>query len=493
MKKRNSMICLLLAGLLLQLAATACGGEAAPAGDTTAAPGTESAAPETTARITDLPEDYDLGGYELRILKQDPEKLTWILNTFAPEEENGDVLNDAFYKRNQQVTEHYNFKISETLTSGNPAGAVQTSVLAGEDLYDAVLSCLNESNALFGGLCMNLYDVPNLDVTKPYWNTNVTEALTLNGALYMTTGDILASDDDGMMMLTYNRPLAEEFKIPNLYDVVRSGKWTYDEMAKYIKMVSQDLDNNGTYDEKDRYGLMYAIDAAAAPYFGATQTYIYEKKDSGYPEFVGNSERAHDVFAKFNAILGDNKLSYEWSRLTGAGYSGAAYSAKVAGMLNDKQVLFQSMILSMVRRNYRDIELDFGILVLPKLDENQKEYSTIINLATPYLFVPKTVKSLDKAGFALEALAAASEDIARTYYEICLQSKYTRDAESYEMIELAAENIVFDLGFVFNWGGLTGNIRQNIMVKDSNYASMVASLSTAADEAMKKFVDAQGE
>ena len=61
------------------------------------------------------------------------------------------------------------------------------------------------------------------------------------------------------------------------------------------------------------------------------------------------------------------------------------------------------------------------------------------------------------------------------------------------MIELAAENIVFDLGFVFNWGGLTGNIRQNIMVKDSNYASMVASLSTAADEAMKKFVDAQGE
>ena len=45
MKKRNSMICLLLAGLLL----AACGGEAAPAGDTTAAPGTESAAPETTA------------------------------------------------------------------------------------------------------------------------------------------------------------------------------------------------------------------------------------------------------------------------------------------------------------------------------------------------------------------------------------------------------------------------------------------------------------
>jgi len=490
MKQTKSMLCLILVGLLL----AACGGADTPA-DTTGTQDTTgtTAADTTTARITDLPEEYDLGGYELRVLKADQEVLTWVLNTFAPEEENGDLLNDVFFKRNQRVTEQYNFTITETLVKSNLAGSVQTAVLAGDDLYDVVLSCMDSSAVLFDGICMNLYDVPNLDIMKPYWNTNLAENLTINDTLYVTTGDILVSDEDGMMVLTYNRSLAEEFKIPDLYKVVREGKWTYDEMAKYIKMVSQDLDNNGTYDEKDRYGLMYAPDAAAAPYFGATQTYIYEKKDSGYPEFTGNSERAHDVFEKFNAILGDNKLSYEWSRLQAAGYTGAAYSAKVAGMLNDKQVLFQSMILSMVRRNYRDIELDFGILVLPKLDENQKEYSTIINLATPYLFIPKTVKSLDKAGFALEALAAASEDIARTYYEICLQSKYTRDAESYEMIELAAENIVFDLGFVFNWGGLTGNIRQNIMVKDSNYASMVASLSTAADEAMKKFVDAQGE
>jgi len=485
MKKAQSLLSLILAGLIL----SACGGGETST-DTTGASGEgDTTVAETTERITDLPEDFDLGGYELRVLKQDPEKLTWVLNTFAPAEENGEVLNDAFFKRNQKVTEHYNFKINEIIIEGNPTNTLYNAVMANEDSYDVALSLLNESTKLFDGSCMNLYEVQNLDVTKPYWNPNLAEALTINGALYMTTGDIIVSDDDDMMMMTYNRPLAEDFGIENLYDVVRAGKWTYDKMMTYVRMVSQDLDNNGTYDANDRYGLMYATDAAAAPYFGATQTYLYQKTDDTYPEFLGGSERAHDVFEKFNTVLGDKTLSYEWSRLTGEGYTGKAYSAKVAGMLNDKQVLFQSMVLSMVRRNYRDVELDFGMLPLPKLDENQKEYSTIINLATPYIFVPQTVGAPDKVGFALEALAAESEEISSTFYKVCMESKYTRDAESYEMIELAAQNIVFDMGFVFNWGGLSDNIRQKIMVADSNYATLLASLQTAADTAMKKFID----
>ena len=78
-------------------------------------------------------------------------------------------------------------------------------------------------------------------------------------------------------------------------------------------------------------------------------------------------------------------------------------------MIGNKQVLFQNMVLSLVRRNYRDIELDFGLLPLPKYDEKQENYSTNVNLATPYIFVPVSVKEPDKVGFALEALAEASK------------------------------------------------------------------------------------
>jgi len=446
------------------------------------------AAVTTDPRLVSDLSDKDLGGYTFRVAKQDPAQVSWSLNTLFVEEENGEILNDTIFKRNQDAMEKYNFKITEKVDAADPASYISNTVMAGEDEYDAVLMRLDIAKNVDNGILWNLLALPNLNTEKLYWDQNLVRDVALKGNLPFINGDILVTDDESTMILTYNRPMAEDFKIENLYDVVRAGKWTVDKMLSCMKLVNEDLDANGTWDENDRYGLMFANNAAAAPYFGAFDVYLYEMDEkSGEPVFTGKSERAHTAFEKMNSILSDTKMSFDWSKIT------QNTSVVIANMLGNKQALFQSMVLSMVRRNYRDIELDFGILVLPKLDENQKEYSTIINLATPYLFIPKTVKSLDKAGFALEALAAASEDIARTYYEICLQSKYTRDAESYEMIELAAENIVFDLGFVFNWGGLTGNIRQNIMVKDSNYASMVASLSTAADEAMKKFVDAQGE
>ena len=162
-------------------------------------------------------------------------------------------------------------------------------------------------------------------------------------------------------------------------------------------------------------------------------------------------------------------------------------------MIQNKQVLFQNMVLSFVRRNYRDIENDFGLLPLPKLDATQEEYFTMINLSTPYIFVPVTVSSPDKVGFILEALASLSGDITSTYYEVCMSSKYTRDEESYEMIELASENIIYDTGFIFNWGNLGTMIRTNIKSSSGNYASLLASLESASQTEMAKFIETLSE
>lgn len=183
-----------------------------------------------------------------------------------------------------------------------------------------------------------------------------------------------------------------------------------------------------------------------------------------------------------NKILSDNTVAYDWNNIK------QNISAKIAEMIGNKQVLFQNMVLSFVRRNYRDIELDFGLLPLPKYDEKQENYSTMINLSTPFIFVPVSVTEPDKVGFALEALAEASGDITDTYYSVCMESKYTRDAESYEMIELACENIVYDPGFVYNWGRLGSTIKTAIMTGNSNYASLLAQNASASKTAMEDFM-----
>ncbi len=477
--KNTRIIALFLMSALL----VSCGGTGTSSD--TASDDTTSTQIETSDSnyISDLPDSYDFGDFKLRVLKQDPKNIQWTLNTFAPEEENADPLNDVMYRRSRSVEDKYGFMIEEYLSEWDPTDEVQKTVLADEDMYDIALCQINNSKKLLDGLVTDLNEVPNLNLSKHYWNQDLTEQLSIKGKIFFATGDIIVSYDDSMMIMTYNRSLGEDFGIESLYDTVRAGNWTYDKLMECVRIVSQDLDSNGIQDEKDRYGLMYAVDAAAAPYLGCSGVGLYEIGSDGMLTFIGDSERMHDAWEKYNSLISDKTLSYDWGDLPSENRAG-----RVAAMLGEKQVLFQSMVLSMVRRNYRDIELDFGILPLPKLDEAQENYITIINLATPYIFVPRSVRELDKVGFALEALAAASGEVTRNYYEVCMESKYTRDEASFEMIELASENIVFDAGFVFSWGGFGAELTRSIKIADSPYASKLAEYKTKTESEMGDFI-----
>ena len=79
--------------------------------------------------------------------------------------------------------------------------------------------------------------------------------------------------------------------------------------------------------------------------------------------------------------------------------------------------------------------------------------------------------------------------MTETYYSVCMESKYTRDEESFEMIELARQKLTYDMGFVYNWGGLSAAITTGIMTSGSTYASLAASYETAANEAMKLYLE----
>ena len=169
------------------------------------------------------------------------------------------------------------------------------------------------------------------------------------------------------------------------------------------------------------------------------------------------------------AILSDKKYSYEWSQITEA----LPLDVMVA-MFDTKQALFIDGALNFVRRSFRNMDADFSILPMPKLDEAQDTYYGYSNSAMTYLMVPATIGDPDKVSFILEALCAASGEITDTYYRTCIEGKYVRDAESIDMMNIAAANIVYDMGFLYNWGSL-GNSIQNAMMNSGGYASLIAS------------------
>lgn len=80
-----------------------------------------------------------------------------------------------------------------------------------------------------------------------------------------------------------------------------------------------------------------------------------------------------------------------------------------------------------VRRLYRDVTADFGLLPMLKLDESDDNYTTTVWKSFEALTVPITNSKLAETGFVLEALAEAGDKVSYAYYNICLESKYTRD------------------------------------------------------------------
>ena len=102
----------------------------------------------------------------------------------------------------------------------------------------------------------------------------------------------------------------------------------------------------------------------------------------------------------------------------------------------------------------------------------------------------------EMTGATLEAMAYYSVDTLTTaYYDNALKSRYIRDEESGEMLDILFATRVYDLGFIFNFGG-SGDIINNMYKKKqtdivSQWESIRVKAETALAETMQTFAALQ--
>lgn len=453
---------------------------------------TEPVATETTTADTlpddgrdksDLPDDYNLGGYTLRLLSMTENSNSTSMYIIAPDEVNGEVLNDTIYNRNVEVYAKYNFDI-ENIYADDVMSAVNQAVLAGDDVYDVALPYLDRiAPQADSGLCLDLYNIDNLNLSKNYWDQNFRSSLSLGGKLYFTTGDIMVSDDDNLMIMLYNRDLGDDLGVENLYDAVWDGRWTYGLLRKYVKSTASDVDGDGKITENDQVGFLWASNNCAAPHFAAVNSLLFTKDENDLPVMNSDLERAYAIYDILTELLDQSRYSLDWIQFEGEQVN------VITSLVSNKQVLFQNMILSQLRRLYRDVTADFGVLPMPKYNEEQEYYYTTLWKSFEVITVPATNTHTAETGFILEALAAASYDISNAYYDICLESKYTRDAESFDMIELAREHVIYDIGFIYDFGKMYSSITSSVAKCQGNLASLLASYGESAVAAADSFIE----
>lgn len=423
---------------------------------------TEESTDEVTTENITVPEVRDLENRKINILI----RSEWDYE-FMVDEENGDTVSDAIHQRNTTVEDKYNCKLNFIDFAGDWsnhdtfANTIHNSVLAGDGAYDMIAgyqACL-AINIQSGDL-MNLYDVPNLYLDSAHWTQEGLDSLTYNGVCYEVGGDIAVSLLKGINCMYFNKTLADEYKVPNLYEIVDNGEWTLPKLLEVTKDVYVDLNSNDTSDENDQYGF--------ASYMTYTRNYVvaFETPTIVDGKLAWNNEHTVSVIEKLVSLFNDEPDVYY-----------AKKTEDAEKMFTESRVLLMHSVLGTAEK-MRSMDDDFGILPLPKFDESQESYHTTTLNDVSMMCIPITAPNLDISGLVMEAMCYESTDtVAKAFYDTALKGKYARDDDSLRMIELIRKVLTFDFGAINSIATGVSGAQYQTMIADNNvnFASWYAS------------------
>ena len=448
--------------------------------------------------IPDDLEPRDYGGKEFMIATRDDSNPTCrhVLDVYA-ESDIGEVLNDAVYRRNMDIEERFNVKIRPKLMDETDEGTLtremQKIVRAGDFFAHAAIGhMINMSAAALQNLFYNWYDVQHLNFNKPWWNESATKELQVAGKSFFAFSDMLISGYDYTYAVAFNKKLYEDFGIPeNPYVLANERKWTIDKLHEITKNIYMDLDGSGKASEHDLYGFVSNAFSAAAAWPWAFNHFITRRDAGGYPEIILNNEKSAQITMKMYDYFYNTQ---GWSVVTEAQRGDKMWwdYARVE-MFPENKALFASIVLSDTLI-LKSMEADFGVLPMPKWNEEQDKYYTMIDGHGSLMAIPTTSETdIEMIGTVLEAMAAESfKQVIPAYYDIALKNKQLRDEESIQMLDdYIKTGVLFDFGFIYDgWSGFAFWLSNILQTKKSDFASYYESKERAVTRYYEKVIAA---
>ena len=202
--------------------------------------------------------DKNYNGYEFKVLTTDEVGSIRYSMEIASDGMNGDVLNDAVFKRNMLIEDRFGVKVTQLAEDMNQfVSNFRTSVASGDDSYDVLVAPFDQVFPICSEYCVTVDKLPYVDIEADWWDTDVIKGTALGKKAYMLSGDINVVDDTATWCMYFNKRLAEVYKTGNLYDLVKSGKWTIDTMYDFAKSATLDLDGNDKLDTNDQWGTCF--------------------------------------------------------------------------------------------------------------------------------------------------------------------------------------------------------------------------------------------
>lgn len=378
----------------------------------------------------DLP-DTDYEGYIFRI------HTTGKSGDILGDPDNtSEVVGDAVYKRRVEIEERFNVKIEEYTVDynedyGTYVKLMNSIFLSQEDAFD-LMTVWNTTAGTFTkqNFLTDLSQIGTINFEKPWFFKKAIDGLSYKNHAFVSV-DLMQVIYGSLTCVFFNKQIATDMNVGNLYDTVRSGDWTLGYMQTLIKDMWVDLNGNGIVDkDADQFGLNAPIAPFSFSFMPALDVMIISKDQDDVPYLTAseNNERITEVYTNVKEFFnGTESVTYDdWSK-----------DVFIGG-----RSLFLTDFVGTVG-SLRDAKFEYGILPCFKYDDRQQDYYTGF-LPAPSA-IPATCTDMERSGTILSAYAAGGyKRVSVAYFETAVKTKYTTDEESAEMLDIIASNVVSD-------------------------------------------------
>ena len=403
------------------------------------APDAQNQTDETqdTTELSDGLPDIDMQGYEFNIFNFDTSWFTWGNTRILAEEENGDIVNDALYRRRIEIEERFNC-VLKTVEIADTTDSFKKNVTAGDNTYQ--LYSIYDQN--FGALLPYMADcneLPYLRIDEKHWNPNATSIYNLAGKQFALAGNVSMSVVNTAICLIFNKKIYQNYYAgESMYEMVRDNKWTLDKFLEIASSIGKDTSGDGQWGPTDLYGISSSFKGYIGPLLTGTGTGFTKIGDDGRPTFnLHQNEQAIGVVTKLMDYI--NKPGFNYNEDVEVWY-------QTPDLFEPGNALF-GIIATRSVDTLRVMEDDIGILPLPKLSESQERFYTPA-FGNSLWAIPKTIdfeSEGENIGLILEALSFAGYyDIIPQFKEVVLKTKSARDNESADMLDIIFDSVIFN-------------------------------------------------
>lgn len=454
---------------------TACAADAGQPSETSdtkveASPAETGAGTNAVEYVMSLVPGEDMDGYEFRFLNFTD--CTWAITNMDTEENSGEPINDAVFKRNAYIEDKLNIKMTEHT---EPGGSVYNKMLslikAGDGAYDVFWGYTQNCAGLMNhGMLYDLNKVSAINREAEWYNQSLNRKINIGNKTLMLFGDAHMGFYQAMYVWGFSKKMAENLNLDDPYDLMAGNRWTWEAMLAMSGAASADLNGDGGYDiDSDRYGLGISNDMGVS-FLHASGYTLTEKDENDYPVYKGLAESFYQAYSMAVECL------YTRFDHTAVGYLTCPTNDNFDKAFKEGRLLFVMDAIGAFM-DFRDGEEEYGVVSVPKYSETQEGYITPMYYNSMAMMMPVTNAGPERTGVIIENLSALSYVTVRpAFIGNVVHYKYARDEMSAEIISECIDSASVDIAYVYNWGSAQSAVQTQMSGGKTDLSSAFAKI-----------------